>query len=80
MPKYEKIGPVEMAICGMAVDEALGRLGYSPPTLVVHKVNVGLARRLAKHLVINYRVDKTLKYQTEWYLEWRGKRVGSEGC
>ena len=76
--KWQPIGSIEMALSFTATEAAFSRLDYTPPTLVVSRLNSGIGRRIARDMAINFRTDKALG-NTEWFVEWRGKRFGSTG-
>ena len=77
--KYEKVGPVEMALSAFAVEDALGQLNWDRPTLFVHPSLVGIGHLLAEHFSLNLAVHSGTTV-TEWFIEWGGKYIGSDGC
>lgn len=76
---FVEVGCCAMAAGKIAVELALAQCGYTPPTIYMHPKAIGLARRIAQELVVNYAPDDTLS-EYAWYVEWGGKRYGSVGC
>lgn len=80
--KYERLGSCGIDLCVVALRDALGMLGYTPPVLRVHSEGLVTAWRIASVVPggIAVEVDQDIKDWDEWYIEWNGRRVGSEGA
>ena len=77
--KYEPMSDFEYALSISAVETALVKHGFAPPTLYAGKSLIIFASRIAEASRINAALDSDLN-DTEWYIEWNGKRIGSLGC
>lgn len=81
MPNYEPFHEIPNALGVIALYGALARCGYHPPMLYIGSPGnlSGIACQLQHSHGINWDYDPELG-ENEWYVEWNGKRFGSEGC
>jgi hypothetical protein len=76
--RYRMInGMIPTAMSLIAVEQAAGEIGYDRPTLVVNPKMRPRAESIARKLAFNVRQDMTLNHH-EWFVEYKGKRVGSD--
>lgn len=81
MSVYKELGGCFYAMSLPALGQALGELGYERPTLFVTANNVGIGHEMANRLNLNLEVfEPEVGKYTAWYIEWNGKRIGSEGA
>lgn len=79
-PEYERLG-FDHALCTTAVDVALQSLGIDRPTLFYGKNGTTVALKIAAALA-SHRIDINAVLHhaldpDEWFVEWCGKRYGS---
>lgn len=78
MIRLKKYGPVpiEMILCSGAVINVLAMFDFSRPTLYHSKELDSVAHKAAEENRINHAIDSDLE-PTEWYIEYMGKKIGS---
>lgn len=81
VPAYERMN-VDMDVSVIAVQWALGRVGYELPKLYVSTMYLGWAMELNAALghLCNIEIIHGATDPDEWWVEFGGKRAGSTGA
>lgn len=74
--KYEPL-PIRMTLGCDALSRVFEELKYARPTLFVPASRIGDACQISRLMDVNVKLDASLE-ETEWYVEWNGRSVGSE--
>ena len=73
--RYQRMSPPQM-LCRSTAEEALAKLGLDWPTLHVGYGAWAAACEIVRSAPMNLKMESSLGHY-EWYVEWGGKRVGS---
>lgn len=79
---YEPVGSVDTDVAYVPVVEALAKTGFEFPRLYVSKEMLYVAmeiNRFSGH-IFNIEIVKGATDMDEWWVEFKGKRVGSRGA